>query len=142
MDSPVDGGLSGAAIREIPWIDIGKLVAPRICSRIAFQPETGCWIWQGRLEGSGGRKGKLGSPAKYARFELFGRKWYVHIVAWMLAYHSHVPLWHEIDHRCRQTACVNPDHLEAVPRWVNKQRRDVAQGLLGFPALQAGGVNE
>jgi len=36
-----------------------------------------------------------------------------------------VPEGLEIDHLCRVKACVNPAHLEAVSRTVNRQRRSV-----------------
>jgi hypothetical protein len=33
-----------------------------------------------------------------------------------------VPAGHQLDHLCKKRACVNPDHLEAVPQAENLRR--------------------
>ena len=38
-----------------------------------------------------------------------------------------IPEGMEIDHLCRVKACVNPTHLEAVPRLQNRRRRDLPE---------------
>ncbi len=37
-----------------------------------------------------------------------------------------IPKGHQVDHLCRNTKCINPDHLEAVPQKVNLQREHAA----------------
>ncbi len=35
----------------------------------------------------------------------------------------HVPEGMNLDHTCVRSMCVNPDHLELVPKLVNQQRK-------------------
>ncbi|MEI6536747.1 MAG: HNH endonuclease signature motif containing protein, partial [Verrucomicrobiaceae bacterium] len=39
------------------------------------------------------------------------------------AFKGEIPRGFEIDHKCRCRSCVNPDHLEAVPKRVNVRRQ-------------------
>lgn len=56
---------------------------------------------------------------------------YVHHLFWVLFHCIPIPEKHELDHRCYKPRCVNPAHLEAVPKLVNlerrRKRRDVGQ---------------
>lgn len=42
-------------------------------------------------------------------------------------YKGDIPEGCEIDHLCRNTSCVNPDHLEAVSHAINIQRSSLAK---------------
>lgn len=72
--------------------------------------DTPCWIWQ-LYVGSGG----------YGRVGRDGQTLLAHIAFWTDRY-GPVPEGLELDHLCGQSACVNPDHLEAVTHLENVHR--------------------
>lgn len=66
----------------------------------------GCWEWPGKRDPNGyGRAGK----------------WWAHRVAYEV-WVGPVPAGLELDHLCRNPACVRPDHLEPVTHRVNMLR--------------------
>jgi hypothetical protein len=65
---------------------------------------TGCWVWQGRL-GAGG----------YGRVSHNGRPVAVHRRYYEILC-GPIPAGFHVHHRCRNRACVNPDHLVAVDK--------------------------
>lgn len=61
----------------------------------------------------------------YGLFKLDGSMRLAHRVAFIW-WRGEIPEGTEIDHLCRNRACVNVDHLEAVPHRVNVNRGDNA----------------
>lgn len=73
------------------------------------EPNTGCWLWLGaRSEG-------------YGNVLWDGRSQKAHRVAYFLAL-GPIPSGLDLDHKCRQPACVNPRHLEPVTASTNTRR--------------------
>jgi hypothetical protein len=69
-----------------------------------------CWNWTAALDHGG-----------YGHFRADGKT----VRAHRFSYELHVgpiPVGLQIDHLCRNTRCVNPDHLEAVTGRVNTRR--------------------
>jgi hypothetical protein len=75
------------------------------------EPESGCWYW---VDGS----------VRYGRVWWKGRRRMAHIVIYeeMKCEEVRKPL--ELDHRCRNIKCVNPEHLEIVTRVENNDRSE------------------
>lgn len=72
-------------------------------------PECGCWIWMGGLK-----------TRRYGHIEGFKSK-NAHRVFYELI-KGPIPEGLVIDHKCRITSCVNPDHLDAVTQRENTLR--------------------
>jgi hypothetical protein len=74
--------------------------------------KTGCWIWQW----SKGDKG-------YGRVRVEGKSYAIpaHVHYYQQRF-GPIPDGLQLDHRCRNRACVNPEHLEPVTCLVNVRR--------------------
>lgn len=77
-----------------------------------------CWLWTGPTSG----KGRGGG---YGRAKLDGGTVAVHRVMFIIEY-GPIPPRKQIDHKCRNRLCCNPDHLEMVTHKQNQKRRDQA----------------
>ena len=71
--------------------------------------ETGCWIWLGALQGKYYKELNGG----YGSVRYYGKVTPAHI-AYYKEFKGEIPKGLHIDHLCRVTCCVNPDHLEPV----------------------------
>jgi hypothetical protein len=82
--------------------------------------ESGCLVWLGR---SSERHG-----LSYGYFRSHRKTALVHRAAYESEY-GPIPHGLEIDHLCRVTLCVNPDHLEAVTHQDNCLRGNGVSGI-------------
>ncbi len=81
------------------------------------EPMSGCWLWEkGMAHGYG-----VASSGR-------GKSEYAHRVAYRL-FRGPIPIGTEIDHLCRNRACVNPHHLELVTSRTNTLRGKSAPAL-------------
>jgi hypothetical protein len=71
---------------------------------------TPCWVWQKSILAVGYGCVRINAKTKYAH-----RVYYERLV-------GPIPDGLELDHLCRNRACVNPEHLEAVSHRVNARR--------------------
>ena len=92
--------------KAIPWQE-----------RLIPEPNSGCWLWEGAIDGSGyGIIGRKGTTLK------------VHRLAWEAANGQIIPEGMRICHRCDVPACCNPNHLflgtqqDNVTDMINKGR--------------------
>jgi hypothetical protein len=85
----------------------------RIEARTQIDPQTGCWNWTGTLRPDG--------YGVIVRGDKSGRLVRAHRLAYQTLV-GPIPKGLVIDHLCRNKACVNPDHLEAVTQRVNTLR--------------------
>lgn len=96
------------------------LIREKIWAGCDYDRETGCWNW------CGGTSGQEGRGADYPRMSLDGATVAVHRASWANE-NGPIPPRKQIDHRCRNRRCVNPDHLEMVTPRENCRRRNQAQ---------------
>lgn len=82
---------------------------------------TPCWVWQGPTSGNG-------RGGNYGRMCLDGQTVAVHIVMFVCCF-GYVPGKKQIDHKCNNRLCCNPDHLEMVTHYQNMKRRDARRKL-------------
>lgn len=61
-------------------------------------------------------------PNGYKRATVHGKTDYAHRIMWQIWNSQKIPKGLEIDHTCRNKACINPHHLELVTHAENMRR--------------------
>jgi hypothetical protein len=97
-------------------LSVQEPIAPILPDRFIEDEDTGCWIWQGALNFSGG----YGHVAR-RRADRTTKRFYTHRLAYE-EFIGAIPDGFTIDHLCRVPCCCNPGHLEAISRADNIRR--------------------
>lgn len=92
-----------------------RLALEQALTNHVVDPVSGCWICQGAQSDDG-----------YCSITLDGKQMPAHRAVYLVKV-GPIPDGYEVDHTCRTRPCIRPDHLEAVPPLVNKERSMVAR---------------
>jgi hypothetical protein len=84
------------------------------CS-VSINETSGCWNWLGDVYGHG--------RFWYGRFYIKGYFHAAHRFSYVL-HKGKIPKGLQIDHKCENKLCVNPEHLDAVTGGENQSRKN------------------
>jgi hypothetical protein len=91
----------------------------KIFGQTRIDEESGCWYWLGYVN-------KRSTLHGYGRIGFGGRKVLAHRFMYQF-FLGPIPVGLELDHLCRNHACCNPAHLEAVTHAENMGRGEIAR---------------
>jgi hypothetical protein len=105
----------------------------RFIAKCEVDPATECWNWRGALI-----RAKNGRASARGTFRDGDRQVYAYRFAFSF-YNGEIPEGREINHICRNTRCVNPQHLEALTKAQHqKVDRDLMVAGAWHPKAVAG----
>lgn len=91
-----------------------EVVLPQRIQSKFKEADNGCWVWTAALSSTG-----------YGRVRWEGKVWQAHRLTYSLTAGEPGP---ELDHLCRNRACVNPAHMEPVSHAENIRRGEWSEG--------------
>lgn len=102
-----------------------KTVEDRFWEKVSHEPNSGCWLWTGSLDGHGYGQMRVSGKtvaASHLSLEMHGRPRPQKMCAL---------------HKCDNPICCNPDHLEWGSMRLNTQQM-IARGRNDFSGLEKG----
>lgn len=87
----------------------------RFMSKVDILP-NGCWFW------TGGRSRGQGNKKWYGSFSVKGKTVRAHRFSCDVFKKQPLPKDHDRGHTCDFSLCVNPEHLEIVPKKQNQEK--------------------
>lgn len=105
---------------SMPKFD-GKTLQQRFNERYTVNKITGCWNWTAGFNGKGYAYLWVPDEKRNEKRPGKGRTLQAYKLGWIWK-NGTVPKGMELHHRCENTRCVNPDHLELLTK-ANHQRK-------------------
>ncbi len=108
------------AVRKSARGPMPRPVVDRFLEFVSPEPMSGCWLWDGPYNNKGYGRISVGSITDGSAMQAMA-----HRISYEI-HHGSIPEKLELDHLCRNPACVNPEHLEPVTHAENMRR-----GIMG-----------
>lgn len=105
-------------------MDIEKL-KKRLLKNSVVDLDTGCWVWKGKVNNSG-----YGQLTVRILDKAYPVNLYVHRLAVVIFQGKRLRDDCHVDHKCRNTLCINPEHVRQVKIDTNLSRRRYAKAAV------------
>ena len=118
METESEKGMLQCALSLCEGSDLRAQLLKKVFARCKIAPgklETPCWEWEGPTSGDGRGGG-------YGRMSWMGQTVSVHRAVFTAVF-GFIPGKKQVDHKCENRSCCNPDHLEAVTHKTNQKRK-------------------
>ena len=109
--------------KETVKADLDPVPVERFWGYVNKENKSGCWEWVGgsNVRRYGMFRGGLGRSKNGGRKMIRSHRFAYELLV------GPIPAGLHLDHKCRNTICVNPDHLEPVTNAVNLQRQGLSK---------------
>lgn len=92
-------------------------IMEKVLARIDIDEDTDCWNWTGPTSGEGNGAGR-----GYGRVSIASATMAVHRVVYT-HYFGIIPHKKQVDHKCHNRLCCNPNHLQLLTHKQNQRRK-------------------
>lgn len=105
----------GRGYRRIaPTFLARKPIKDRLIENSSIDQETGCWNWNGSLINKG-----------YGQISIKGKNCQPHRISWKV-FVGEIPKGMQINHKCHNSKCINPEHLYTGTQQENIRDMDLS----------------